>query len=165
MNVLNEILSWHVLLSLPRDVVIILVAKVIRQISFGFMYMLVIYLTEIGLTPDKVGLFFFFSLLGDAIVSITCTSFADKFGRKRTLLVASVLSITAGFIVATQRNFVVLCVGMTLGIISVSGSDCGPFLAVELSCISEVTSPHQYINKSPFLSSNQSPLSHMNINR
>ena len=135
MNVLSEILSWHVLLSLPRDAAIILCAKVIRQISFGFMYMLVIYLTEIGLTPDKVGLLFFTTLLGDAIVSITCTSFADKFGRKRTLLLASVLSIAAGFIVATQHNFVVFMVGMTIGIISVSGSDCGPFLAVELSCI------------------------------
>ena len=126
MNVLSEILSWHVLLSLPRDAAIILVAKVIRQISFGFMYMLVIYLTEIGLTPDKVGLLFFSTLLG------------DKFGRKHTLLLASVVSIAAGFIVATQRDFVVFMIGMTLGIISVSGSDCGPFLALELSCISEV---------------------------
>ena len=135
---LSEILSWDVLVSLHTDAAKILLAKVIRQISFGFMYVLVIYLTEVGFTADKVGLLFFSTLLGDAIVSITFTSFADRFGRRRSLLFASLLSVAAGFIVATQRNFVVFMVGMTFGIISVSGSDCGPFLAVELSCISEV---------------------------
>lgn len=136
---LSEILSWHVLVSLPTDAAKILLAKIIRQISFGFMYVLVIYLTEIGFAADKVGLLFFCTLLGDAIVSTTFTSFADKFGRKRVLLLASTLSIMAGFIVATQHNFAVFAVGMTTGIISVSGSDCGPFMAVELSCISEVS--------------------------
>jgi len=159
---LSDVLSWRVLIKLHTSVLKILVAKIFRQLSFGFMYVLVIYLQVIfpflsistpatlpplksyftkamGLTADRVGLLFFATLLGDAVVSITFTSFADKVGRKRCLLLASVLSIMAGLIVATQSSFPVLLFGMTLGFISVSGSDCGPFLAIELSCISEVS--------------------------
>ena len=139
MMVSSDILSWRVLVELHEDVLRIFVAKIVRQIAFGFMYMLVIYLTAMGLTADKVGLLFFSAMLGDAVVSITFTSFADRWGRKRCLLLASVLSIAAGLIVATTSSFPVLMFGMTVGIISVSGSDCGPFLAVELSCISEVS--------------------------
>jgi len=159
-SMLSDVLSWRVLIELHSSVLKIMVAKIFRQLAFGFMYVLVIYLQvrlplpsptcnssslkilfhkAMGLTADKVGLLFFATLLGDAVVSITFTSFADKVGRKRCLLLASVLSIMAGLIVATQSSFPVLLFGMTLGIISVSGSDCGPFLAIELSCISEVS--------------------------
>ena len=76
---------------------------------------------------------FTLTLLGDAIISIVLTSQADKMGRKKTLIISSVLAIFTSLIFASQSNFWVLLVSAIIGVISPSGNEIGPFMAIELS--------------------------------
>ena len=65
--------------------------------------------------------------------SIVLTSQADKMGRKKTLIISSVLAIFTSLIFASQSNFWVLLVSAIIGVISPSGNEIGPFMAIELS--------------------------------
>ena len=50
----EELLGWHVLYDLDRDVVILMKIKALRMFSFGFLaVILVLYLSDIGLTEVR----------------------------------------------------------------------------------------------------------------
>lgn len=83
-----------------------------------------------------MGLIFTLTLLGDAIISILLTSNADKWGRRNTLILSAIISIFTGITFATQTNFWVLLMASTIGVISPSGNEIGPFMAIELSGMS-----------------------------
>jgi len=56
------------------------------------------------------------------------TTRADRIGRRRMLLLGAVLMIAAGVLFALTRNFPLLVVVATIGVISPSGNEVGPFL-------------------------------------
>ena len=89
---------------------------------------------------------FTLTLLGDAIISIMLTSQADKIGRKKTLIVSSILAIFTSLMFASQSNFWVLLASAIVGVISPSGNEIGPFMAIELSgmyrVVLSVKNPH-----------------------
>lgn len=108
--------------------------------SFGFLsVMLVLYLSALDYSDPNIGLMFTLTLLGDAIISLFLTSHADKFGRKKTLIIGSGLSIMTGFLFATQKQFYIMLFAGVVGVISPSGNEIGPFMAIELSGLSQVT--------------------------
>jgi len=108
--------------------------------SFGFLVvMLFLYLEEIGYSPTDVGILFTGTLLGDAPISLIMTSHADKWGRRITLLIGSILSIGTSIVFAVQTNFYVTLVVSIVGVISPSGNEVGPFMAIELSAISQIS--------------------------
>ncbi len=99
---------------------------------------LVLYLSELGFGESRIGLLLTLTLLGDTGVSLLLTTHADRLGRKRTLLVGAGLMFLAGVVFALSGDFLVLLVAATLGVISPSGYEVGPFLAVEQACLSEI---------------------------
>jgi MFS family permease len=76
---------------------------------------------------------FSLTLLGDAFLSIALTSRADKWGRRKTLVLSSFFSVFTAVVFASQSNFWVLLIAAVVGVISPSANEIGPFLAVELS--------------------------------
>lgn len=94
------------------------------------------YLKELKLDAKDIGMMFSLTLIGDAILSIALTSRADKWGRRKTLVVSSIFSILTAVVFASQSNYWVLLTAAVIGVISPSGNDIGPFLAIELSGIS-----------------------------
>ena len=82
---------------------------------------------------------FTLTLIGDMFVSLGLTSHADRYGRKGTLMIGAVLSIITGVTFAFQSNFWLLLISAIIGVISPSGNEIGPFMAIELSAISQVT--------------------------
>ena len=76
---------------------------------------------------------FSLTLLGDAFLSIALTSRADKWGRRKTLVLSSFFSVFTAVVFASQSNFWILLIAAVVGVISPSGNEIGPFLAVELS--------------------------------
>lgn len=75
------------------------------------------------------------------ITSIITISFshADRWGRRATLMVSAILSIITGLTFAFQTNFWWLTISAIFGVISPSGNEIGPFMAIELSGLSQVT--------------------------
>ena len=59
------------------------------------------------------------------------TTRADGLGRRATLIVGSFLKVVAAVAFVSSDQFVVLVLAGTVGVISTSGGEIGPFVAIE----------------------------------
>jgi len=126
---------------MSSDAIILFSTRIIRLFCYGFLaVVLALYLSEAGFTEGQIGLLFTFTLLGDAVISLWLTTSADRFGRKRTLLVGSFLMAGAGIAFVLTRNVFLLMIAAIVGVISPSGNEIGPFLSVEQSSLTELVS-------------------------
>jgi MFS family permease len=107
--------------------------------SYGFLsVVLVLYLAGLGFSEGRIGLLLTLTLVGDVLVSLWITLHADRLGRKRMLVVGAVLMVAAGVPFALSGDFTVLVLAATFGVISPSGNEVGPFLAIEQAALSQV---------------------------
>jgi MFS family permease len=128
--------------AVKRDLIRLYVARSLRMFGYGCVSVaLVVYLTAIGFSGLQVGLLLTATLVGDAIVSLWLTTHADRFGRRRTLTVGAVLMVGAGLAFALTTNYFLLLCAATVGVISPSGTEVGPFLAVEQSSLAHIVDP------------------------
>ncbi len=86
-----------------------------------------LYLAAVVENDDqKIGLLLWLTLLGDAAISLLITVSADKFGRRRMLLIGCLLKLFSSSIMAYVHGahmFWLLALGMTIGVISPSGAE------------------------------------------
>lgn len=128
----------------PRDVSILFATRMARLFAFGLVsVVLVLHLAAAGLDERRIGLLLTMTLLGDAAISLAITTRADRLGRRRMLLVGAALMTVAGAIFASTRSFVLLGLAATVGVISPSGNEVGPFLAVEQAALSQAIPAEQ----------------------
>jgi len=99
---------------------------------------LVLYLTGIGVSAAETGTLLTLTLLGDTAVSLWITTRADRAGRRRMLIAGAFLMAAAGATFALTRNVFALFVAGTVGVISPSGNEVGPFLSIEQAALSQV---------------------------
>ena len=123
------------------DIFVLFSTRAVRLFAYGALsVMLVLYLAAIGLTGPQIGLLLTLTLVGDTAVSLWLTTRADRFGRRRTLMIGAVLMAAAGVVFALTDNFLLLLLAATIGVISPSGNEVGPFLSVEQAALSHVVS-------------------------
>ena len=123
-----------------RDVTILFITRTTRLFAYGFVsVILALYLADIGLSGEKIGLLFTLALLGDAVVSLWITTRADRLGRRGMLILGAVLMILAGFVFAFTGNFVLMVIAATIGVIS----PIGPFLSIEQAALSQIAKDEQ----------------------
>ncbi|MDP9362211.1 MAG: MFS transporter [Acidobacteriota bacterium] len=124
---------------LSLDARLLFTARIVRLFAYGFVaVVLVLYLSSIGLDDHRIGMLLSLTLAGDVVVSLYLTTRADALGRKRTLLAGAVLMIGAAVVFAITRDFTLLVLAATIGVISPSGNEVGPFLAVEQVALAQV---------------------------
>ncbi|MGE5377225.1 MAG: MFS transporter [Bacteroidota bacterium] len=122
-----------------RDIVLLFTTRIIRLFCYGFLsVILALYLSEAGLAKGQIGFLFTFTLLGDAFVSLWLTTSADRFGRKRTLILGALLMAGAGLVFILTRNLYLLIAAAIVGVISPSGNEIGPFLSVEQASLTQL---------------------------
>src|SRR5205823_2407696 len=98
---------------------------------------LVLYLAEIGLSETVIGVLLSLTLLGDTAISLWITTIADRIGRRRMLIVGALLMPFAGAIFAFTNNVALLITAAIIGVISPSGYEVGPFLAIEQAALTQ----------------------------
>ena len=114
------------------DIARLFTTRIVRLFCYGFLsVVLALYLAEAGLTEKQIGLLFTLTLAGDAAITLWLTTSADRFGRKRTLLLGALLMIGAGAVFILTKDPILLMVAAIIGVISPSGNEIGPFLSVE----------------------------------
>ncbi|RLS97700.1 MAG: MFS transporter [Planctomycetota bacterium] len=101
---------------------------------------LVLYLVEVGLKEWEVGLLLSLTLAGDTAISLWLTTTADRLGRSRTLILGAILMVLAGVAFVSTSSLVLLVIAATIGVISPSGNEIGPFLSVEQAALSHIVS-------------------------
>ena len=125
--------------SAPRDFALLFAARICRLFAYGFLaVVLVLYLRTLGYSEARIGVLLAFTLLGDAAISLTLTTHADRLGRRRMLLVGAGLMIFGGAGMAVLGSFWLLLVAAIIGVLSPSGNELGPFLAIEQAGLAEV---------------------------
>jgi MFS family permease len=130
-----------------RDARLLFLARAVRMFGYGALgVILVLYLVAAGLDTGAVGLLLTLTLLGDTVISLYLTTHADRIGRRRTLIIGALLMAAAGVVFAGSTAFVVLLVAATLGVLSPSGNEVGPFLPIEQSSLTEVTPSNRRTN-------------------
>ena len=124
--------------TLTPDGNLLFITRIARMFGYGFLsIVLVLYLEKVGLKQVQIGLLLTLTLIGDTIISLWITTNADRIGRRRMLILGAVLMVFAGILFAITRNFVFLLIAATIGVISPSGYEVGPFLSIEQAALSQ----------------------------
>src|SRR5579864_8741067 len=125
---------------LTRDGCLLFLTRFMRLFAYGSLsVVLVFYLIGLGLNASQTGLLLTLTLVGDTVISLYLTTRADRMGRRRILIVGAILMAAAGLAFACTHNLVLLIVAGTIGVISPSGHEVGPFLSIEQAALSHVT--------------------------
>jgi MFS family permease len=128
-----------VLRTLSRDGWLLFLTRFARLFAYGSLsVILVFYLIGLGLTEPQAGLVLTLTLFGDVIVSLYLTTRADRIGRRRMLMVGAILMAAAGLAFACTSNLFFLVIAGTIGVISPSGNEVGPFLSIEQAALSHI---------------------------
>ncbi len=126
--------------GLNSDARLLFGTRVLRMFGYGFLaVILVLYLAALGLGAFTIGAILTLTLVGDALISLWLTTNADRIGRRRVLIAGSLLMVGAGILFAVTSWVPLLILAATIGVISPTGNEVGPFLAVEQAALSQTT--------------------------
>jgi MFS family permease len=121
------------------DIPRLFATRIVRLFCYGFLsVVLALYLVQAGLNEKQIGLLFTLTLAGDAGISLWLTTSADRFGRRRTLLLGALLMIGAGVVFILTKDPLLLMAAAIIGVISPSGNEIGPFLSVEQAGLTQL---------------------------
>ena len=126
-----------------RDGLLLFTGRSVRMFSYGALTIVLIqYLEGLGLQDRAIGALLTVILLGDLGVSLWLTSRADSLGRRRCLLVGSVLKVIAGSafaLASTEYTWILFPAGI-IGVVSSTGGEIGPFLPIEQAALIQARS-------------------------
>jgi len=90
-----------------------------------------IYLARLGYSALYVGVGLTAILAGNAFFNILLTWYGDYLGRKRSLLIFSLLVVVSGVLLSSTIFLPLILLGLFLGNISTTGTEAGPFQSIE----------------------------------
>ena len=130
--------------GLTADGFLLFGTRVARMFAYGFLSVVfALYLSELGFSEGVIGMVLSLTLIGDAVISLIIITTADRFGRKRMLIIGASLMLFAGLLFAFTRSLPLLLIASIIGVISPSGYEVGPFLAVEQAALSQAVPDKQ----------------------
>lgn len=117
-NILTE-LGLITIWQSSLDVKLLCAQRFVRLFAYGgSTLILASYLSALGITDDRIGLFMTLTLVGDVVISFFLTLFADAMGRRAVLALGSALMVGSGVVFAAFGNFWILLGAAILGVIS-----------------------------------------------
>jgi MFS family permease len=107
------------LYSSTIDTKLLCIQRFVRLFAYGASTLiLVAYLSAVGISETRIGLFMTLTLVGDVCISFLLTLFADALGRKAILALGAALMTVAGAMFALFGNYWVLLIAAIVGVIS-----------------------------------------------
>ena len=82
------------------------------------MLILALYLSSLGTSDARIGLFMTLTLLGDVVISFLLTLVADSLGRRRILMLGAGLMTASGVVFALSDHYWILVIASIVGVIS-----------------------------------------------
>ena len=124
--------------KITTDGFILFGTRLARMFAYGFLsVVLALYLSELGYSDTIIGVLLSLTLIGDAVISLIMTTTADRFGRRRMLILGAGLMLFAGTLFVFAKSPLLLLIAAIVGVISPSGYEVGPFLALEQAALSK----------------------------
>lgn len=136
--------SMNRLLSIPRNLKVIYTAAFLRSLGIGMTgVFLGVYLARAGFSAIWIGAIVAAGLAGSALLMAGVSFYADRLGRRRSLVFMASLTVLggAGFMFASSHR--ALLVLAFLGMLNGMGTDRGPLFALEQALLPEMVSDQQ----------------------
>jgi len=126
------------------DSALILAARGLRSFGYGLLAVLLgVALSADGLSPAGVGAIVTVSLAGDFCGTYLIGIGADRWGRRRTLLVLALAMAATGAIFGLAQAVPVLLLAAFIGTLGTSASETAPFLVIEQATLAQVSTPEE----------------------
>ena len=107
------------ILGSSYDTKLLCLQRFVRMFAYGISFLILVhYLTSLGISDARVGLFMTLTLLGDAVISFCLTLITDKAGRRKVLAAGAGLMAMSGAAFTLSSNYWVLVLASVFGVIS-----------------------------------------------
>ncbi len=131
-------LSW-----IEKPGLILITTKSIRVFAYGFMSLLIpFYLSYLNFSLGFIGIVITISLLTGAFFNIFVGAYGEKIGRRLILQLFSIFMIISS-ILFILGNEISIILASIFGVLSVTGTETGPFLSVEQAAITKFVSDNR----------------------
>ena len=111
--------GFRSILSSSRDTKLLCLQRFVRLFAYGLSTLiLVVYLSSLGISDARIGLFMTLTLLGDVCISFFLTLVADNLGRRKILMGGASLMAFSGLVFSMSGNYWVLVGASIVGVIS-----------------------------------------------
>ena len=122
----------------------IIASRGLRQFAYGLMGVtLAVALTSSGFSPVAIGALITIALAGNFVGTYLIALYADRWGRRRTLVVLAALMAVTGAVYALTRFYPALALMAFVGVLGSSSSETAPFLPIEQAMLPQTTVPDQ----------------------
>jgi MFS family permease len=124
----------------PADARRLIAAAFLRALAVGLSGVLLgVYLARLALSPGAIGLTVSAGLAGGALATLLATLGADRFGRRRFLVLSTALMAVGGVVLALTSSPVVLLATAFFGMANGMGRDRGAALVLDQAILPGVT--------------------------
>ena len=121
---------------ISTDGKLLLCARIARTFAYGFLsVILAIYLKLIGFNDILIGIILSATLINSIIFTLFASFYADRIGRRNTLLLYTVMMSISGLIFFVTENPLALIIAALLGTLNITGSETSAFLSIEQSIL------------------------------
>ena len=115
-----------------RDGRLILLEKSIRTIPYGFLgVVFAVYMSELGFGAFLIGAVLTLTVFTSALYTFVISVVADRFGRRRTLVIFALMDFIAGTILFLSTEWWTPVLAGIIGNMTVGAGEVGPFLSLE----------------------------------
>lgn len=126
---------------LSKDGKLLLSARIVRTFAYGFLsVILAIYLKLIGFNDIYIGFILTATLVSSVIFTLIASFYADRIGRRKTLIVYAALMSLSGATFFVTNNYIALIASAFIGTINVTGTETGAFLSIEQAMLPQTIS-------------------------
>jgi len=124
-----------------RDVLLLLSARCLRTFSYGGIAVVLYMFLLNEFSPLRVAHLLTSVMIGDFIMSLVISVYADSFlGRRNALKIGATAKLIAGLsFVCFPSNYTMLLIGATIGVVTPTGGEIGPFLNVEQAALADIS--------------------------
>jgi MFS family permease len=120
-------------------------ARATRTLGYGCTSVLLAgMLADDGRTPLELGLLLGVASAGTVVASLVLGFFADRWGRRLSLLVSALLMAVAGVLFSGCESYPVLVAAAFIGTVSPSTNDNTPFSGVEQAILAQTCPPARH---------------------
>jgi MFS family permease len=117
---------------ISEDGKVVLIEKAVRTVPYGFLGVLFsVYLSQLGLDAFLIGVVLALTVASSAIYTLVASVFADRLGRKRTLIFFALTDALAGAILFSSGSLWAPVAAGIVGNMTVGAGEVGPFLTLE----------------------------------
>ncbi len=122
----------------------IVASRGLRQFAYGLVGVtLAVALTNDGFSPVAIGALITIALAGNFVGTYLIGLYADRWGRRRTLVVLAILMALTGAVYALTRFYPALALAAFFGVLGSAASETAPFLPIEQAMLPQTVAPER----------------------